>query len=157
MNNSDDITITPATLDHIAEVAPLFDLYRVFYGQDSNLSGAVDFLTRRLVNFESAIYIARAGDQPAGFTQLYPSFSSVSMMHTWILNDLFVHPDFRRRGIGRQLMHIATTHASNDQAKYIMLKTGVDNTPAQALYESEHWDRDDVFYTYVRKLHDPSA
>ena len=30
------------------------------------------------------------GDNPIGFVQLYPSFSSVSMMRSWVLNDLFV-------------------------------------------------------------------
>ena len=149
---SDDIVIAPVTLDEVAEVAPLFDRYRVFYGQASSLQGAVDFLTKRLVNFESAVYLARAGAEAAGFAQMYPTFSSVALGPVWILNDLYVEPAFRRRGIARLLLHTAVAHARDDHARRIILQTAETNHAARALYEREGWTHDTQFRTYIRAL-----
>lgn len=73
----------------------------------------------------------------AGFVLLYPSFSSVSMGSIWVLNDLFVHRDHRKQGIARKLMQAAQTFASETGAIRITLSTAINNTQAQALYESE--------------------
>ena len=82
------IRMLRATLEHLGEVAPLFDLYRQFYEQPPDLEGAREFVRERLERGESVIFLARAGERPAGFTQLYPSFSSVSMRRLWNLKDL---------------------------------------------------------------------
>lgn len=52
-----------------------------------------------------------------GFTQLYPSYSSVSMQGTFILNDLFVHLNFRDKGIGEALMNHAKEFAIKENSK----------------------------------------
>ena len=59
-------------------VVNLFDKYRIFYKQASNLELANDFIWERIINNESVIFIAQNTDNvPMGFTQLYPIFSSV--------------------------------------------------------------------------------
>ncbi len=157
MTPQDSIKIAPATLDEVADIAPLFDMYRAFYGQQPALQAAVDFITKRLVNFESVIFLARENSVAVGFTQLYPTFSSVSMEPVWILNDLFVLPDHRRKGIARYLMRAAAEHARHDNARRLVLSTAHTNTVAQALYESEGWQLDECFRTYVMPLTDPKA
>ena len=62
----------------------------MFYRQDSDLEGAKVFLRNRIERKESVIFVAVEDDEYIGFTQLYPSFSSISMKELWILNDLFV-------------------------------------------------------------------
>jgi len=136
----------PGDLD---AVAPLFDAYRQFYGQRSDLAAARAFLAERLARGESVIFVAVASEGEAlGFAQLYPSFSSVSLRRLWILNDLFVGPGVRRGGVGRRLLERAREWAIETEAKGLILATAVTNTAAQALYESCGWRRDDEFQHY---------
>jgi len=130
-------------------VVPLFDDYREFYETGSDHAAARAFLTERVERDESVIFLAYANPQgPVGFTQLYPSFSSVSLKRLWILNDLFVHSDARRRGVARALLERARQHALETGAKGLVLNTAVTNTPAQTLYESCGWHREDEFLQY---------
>ena len=146
---SADIAIVRATLAELADLVPLFDGYRQFYGHRSDLAAARAFLSDRLERSESVIYLAYTGPrEAAGFTQLYPSFSSVSLKPLWILNDLFVRPDIRRGGVGRALLERARLHAVETGAKGLVLSTGVTNKAAQTLYESCGWLRDDEFFQY---------
>jgi ribosomal protein S18 acetylase RimI-like enzyme len=140
--------VRAATKD-LDELAPLFDGYRQFYGQRSDMPAARAFLSERIERGESVIYLAytRPGEA-AGFTQLYPSFSSVSLKPLWILNDLFVRTDVRRGGVGRALLERARQHAAETKAKGLVLSTAVTNKAAQTLYESCGWQRDDEFMHY---------
>jgi len=136
----------PGDLD---AVAPLFDAYRQFYGQRPDPAAARAFLAERLSRGESVIFVAVAPDGEAlGFTQLYPSFSSVSLRRLWILNDLFVRPGVRRGGVGRRLLERAREWAVETEAKGLSLATAVTNSAAQALYEACGWRRDDEFRYY---------
>jgi GNAT superfamily N-acetyltransferase len=144
-----DITIVRAERKHFDDLAPLFDGYRQFYGQRSDLAAAQAFLRDRIERDESVIYIAYVdGGEAAGFTQLYPSFSSVSLKPLWILNDLFVRSDIRRGGVGRALLERARQHALETRAKGLILNTAVTNRAAQTLYESCGWHREDEFLQY---------
>lgn len=133
-------SIIPATLADVPRLAPLFDRYRQFYNIPSNESASETFLQERLSANESVIFLALvmsgSGASPAGFIQLYPSFSSISLCRAWILNDVFVHPDFRRLGVGRALMRQAAQHCVDTGAGQLWLQTDVTNTKAQRLYEA---------------------
>lgn len=137
-------------------MAPLFDAYRQFYRSAPDIEGATDFLSERLGNNESVIFLAliEEGERqtPIGFTQLYPLFSSTRMKPLWLLNDLFVAPEWRRLGVGRTLLEHVRLFGIESGAAGLMLETAVDNTPAQALYESLGWVRETQFYTYNLEL-----
>ena len=143
--------IRRAGLDDMDAAAPLFDAYRQFYGQRSDVAAARAFLTERLRRDESVVFLAVAGEpsgEAVGFMQLYPSFSSVSLGRLWILNDLFVDPDVRRGGVGRRLLERARDWAVETQAKGLTLSTALTNKAAQSLYEACGWARDDEFQHY---------
>jgi GNAT superfamily N-acetyltransferase len=144
--------IKRATISDLDEAAPLFDAYRQFYGQRSDVAAARAFLDERLRRDESVIFLAVVDGEPGGealgFTQLYPSFSSVSLKRLWVLNDLFVGPNVRREGVGRRLLDRAREWAIETGAKGLVLATAVDNSKARALYESCGWQRDDEFQHY---------
>jgi GNAT superfamily N-acetyltransferase len=140
-----------AELDDLDTLVPLFDGYRRFYGQKPDPDGARAFLVERFKRDESVIFLPFVGTA-AGFTQLYPSFSSVSMKRLWVLNDLFVDPNVRRAGVGRALLAIAERWATETQAKGLVLSTAVTNVAAQRLYESCGWIRDDEYFHYHRFL-----
>jgi ribosomal protein S18 acetylase RimI-like enzyme len=142
------LQIVRAEHEHLPLLAPLFDAYRTFYQQPSNVTAAHAFLQERLSNLESVIFLVLAGDKAAGFTQLYPSFTSVGLQRIWILYDLFVHPDFRRQGVGRALLARAHQFARDSSAQRVELSTAVDNHQGQALYEAMGYRRNEQFYTY---------
>ena len=121
--------------EDVIHIAPLFDAYRMFYGQESNVGAATDFINERLRNKESIIFTAKVNNQFVGFTQLYPTFSSVAMKRAFILNDLFVEKGFRKNGVAKALMDTAFEFAANQDARFIALETGANNSKAQALYE----------------------
>ncbi len=142
----------PADIDGIAR---LFDAYRTFYGQPSDLALASDFLAERIRHEESVIFYARdAAERYLGFTQLYPVFSSISAQRSWILNDLYVAESARGCGVGRLLMNRAREHALATGATGLPLETAKSNTTAQRLYESLGYVRNDEFYSYFRDLSD---
>src|SRR6185437_8325183 len=102
------VQVKRATAADSETIAPLFDAYRQFYQQVSDLDGARAYLTERLEGGESVVFFALLDDgTSAGFTQLYPIFSSTSMQRAWLLNDLFVAPGTRRAGVGRALLERA--------------------------------------------------
>jgi ribosomal protein S18 acetylase RimI-like enzyme len=144
------ITLRRATLDDLDQLAPLFDAYRRFYAQRADLQRARDFLRERLERGESAILLAELGGNVAGFTQLYPMFSSVRTARIWILNDLFVAEGARRQGVANALLDGAAQFAREQGAAGVMLETSRDNAPARALYRAAGWSEDDSQWYSLR-------
>lgn len=139
--------------EHEADlVAPLFDAYRQFYSQPADLPRAREFLHQRLQRGESVVLIAERNGIAAGFTQLFPMFSSVRASRIWVLNDLYVAADARRGGIARALLDAAARFARDDGAARIVLETNRDNTAARALYRAAGWMEDDTQW-YGLALH----
>lgn len=146
-------TLHRAGLADLDALAPLFDAYRVFYGQASDPALARAFLGERIANDESVLFLATdASGRGVGFTQLYPLFSSVRARRTWLLNDLFVATDARRGGVAQALIASATDFARHSGAARITLSTAHTNTAAQALYERLGWVRDHDFRDYAFTL-----
>jgi ribosomal protein S18 acetylase RimI-like enzyme len=147
------VTIRRATAADVPRVAPLFDAYRVFYEQPSDVAMASAFIGERIARDESVVYLAEAGDGTVlGFVQLYPIWSSTRTPpgRFWLLNDLFVVESARRGGVARELMLRAEQLARETGAVGLMLSTATDNVRAQPLYESLGYVRDTRFYTYKR-------
>jgi GNAT superfamily N-acetyltransferase len=109
-------------------------------------------LAERLERGESVIFAVVENGRGLGFTQLYPSFSSVSMRPIWVLNDLFVAEEARSRGVGAQLMRVAQDHALRTGAARLVLSTAVTNTTAQTLYERKGWRLDKAFLHYELRV-----
>ncbi len=145
------IQIKQAQQKDLADIAYLFDAYRVFYKQASDYDLALEFITERFDNKESVIFYAinEQGDY-LGFTQLFPNFSSVSAQRSWILNDLFVSPNLRSSGIGTLLLNKAKEHAIQTRTKGIGLETSEDNVRAQALYESLGYTKNSEFAYFLK-------
>jgi ribosomal protein S18 acetylase RimI-like enzyme len=150
-NMSTQVSIARAELRHIAEIAPLFDAYRRFYGQVDD-PRARSFLEERVAREESVVFIARLQGAAIGFCQLYPCFASVSLTRMFVLYDLFVAPQARRCGAAAALVRGAVDYAAGQGAGQLMLQTAVTNLPAQRLYEREGWVRDNHFYVYEYQL-----
>src|SRR4051812_25519959 len=116
------ITIERVTLHHLEKITNLFNEYRVFYDQPSDTSAARAFLEARIQNSESVIFMAGLNGEAAGFTQLYPVFSSVGLQRAWILNDLYVTEAARKQGIAKRLLEAARQHGLATQSRYLVLQ-----------------------------------
>ncbi|WP_397362477.1 GNAT family N-acetyltransferase [Olleya sp. R77988] len=145
------MTILKANYTHLDQIVPLFDAYRVFYRQVSNPEAARQFIKARLETQDTIILIAFAENKPVGFTQLFHSFSSVSMQPLFILNDLYVDSNYRKQGFGVALLNEAKKLCINLDYKGIALQTETTN-PAQKLYESLDWKIDkDLQYFWTNQ------
>ncbi len=135
-----NIGVRNANADDLDTLAGLFDAYRQFYKQASDVSAARAFLGERIAHNESALLIAEHAAATIGFVQLYPLFSSVRLGRTWLLNDLYVAPQARNLGAARALLDAACAYARERGALGVELETGLDNVAAQALYRSAGWE-----------------
>lgn len=147
-----EFNVIRATVGDLEDLVHLFNAYRIFYKQSGDLEGARIFLRERITKDESVIFIAReATGDAVGFTQLYPSFSSASMQRLWVLNDLYVAENRRRRGIAAGLLDAARNFSERDSAKGLLLCTQTTNTKAQALYRKNGYVQMDDFHWYFLK------
>lgn len=118
------------------QLAQLFDDYRVFYRKESDLSAANDFIKERMLAEESVIFVHESGSDITGFTQLYPIFSSTRMRRIWLFNDLYIKPEFRGRGISKELIEAAKEHSRQTNASGLLLETEKANKIGNRLYPS---------------------
>ncbi len=146
------VEVRQATVADLDVLVPLFDAYRQFYRQPSEPERARRFLLDRFEHNQSVIFLAFDGNVAAGFTQLYPSFSSTGMARIFVLNDLFVVPEARGRGVGTALLRAAEDYGRRVGALRLALSTEISNTKAQSVYESLGWKRDTIFYHYQLAL-----
>ncbi len=145
--------IVRAGVEDIERVVPLFDAYLQFYKLPPNEEAARRFLHARLLKGEAVIFLAleegaSVARKALGFTLLYPTWSSLSMKPWWNLNDLYVVPEARQRGVARALMERARRLAEETGASGLSLETAKDNFAAQKLYEHLGWKREEEFLRY---------
>jgi ribosomal protein S18 acetylase RimI-like enzyme len=147
--------ILKATSDNISEIAKLFDLYRQFYECKSDIELAEKYISERIINKESTIFIANDSGKIKGFVQMYPSFCSVDAIKIFILYDLYVDVNDRNSGIGTLLMNRAAEHAKEQGASRVDLRTALNNKPGQHLYEKLGYKKVlEDFYTYSLNIKD---
>jgi GNAT superfamily N-acetyltransferase len=149
MNSPSIVAVRQATVADLDLLVPMFDAYRQFYRKPADLELARRFLLERFQHNQSIVFIAEFADgSAAGFTQLFPSYSSASAARILILNDLFVRPEARRRKVGSLLLAAAVAYGRAAGALRLTLSTEATNLAAQSLYESEGWIRQEEFLTY---------
>jgi len=141
------MTIRRAKKKDIEDLSVLFDKYRIFYKQRSDVENARSFLKKRMKRKESVIFVAEEREELIGFTQLFPIFSSVSMKRTWLLNDLYINERSRGRGTATKLLDAAKEFGVETNSKWLLLQTAADNFTAQKVYEKNGWIKEtDLFY-----------
>tara|TARA_B110000483_G_C18177744_1_gene535667 strand:+ start:716 stop:1162 length:447 start_codon:yes stop_codon:yes gene_type:complete len=119
----------------IEQLAELFDEYRVFYRNDSDVNAAKNFLADRIKYRDSEIFVCETNeDKLVGFVQLYPLFSSTRMQKLWLLNDLFVTPEFRGMEISIHLIDRAKKLVRDSSACAMFLETEKSNMIGNKLY-----------------------
>jgi ribosomal protein S18 acetylase RimI-like enzyme len=145
--SADGIRVVQATSKDVDRLLPLFVAYREFYRRPPETDASRGYLIERLSRGESVVFLAEDRTSIVGFTQLYPTFASLSMKSWWVLYDLYVVPAARRHGVASLLLNRAKQLARETGADGLSLETARDN-PAQKLYEAHGWKRDEEFLHY---------
>ncbi|POZ60099.1 GNAT family N-acetyltransferase [Chromobacterium alticapitis] len=140
--------IVQATPESVDDWLPLFSAYLDFYQVAQSREHCRDYLRQRLSQRQALVFVAGDADGPNGFVLLYPGYSSLSLQPCWILNDLFVSPKARGRGVAGQLIERAQRHMRELGGGELMLQTAHDNLTAQRLYESLGFALDREFRVY---------
>lgn len=128
------IGIRPGNLALIDQMSDLFNQYRIFYGQKDDVKKAKNFLLERINSNDSIIFLGSYQDKLVGFMQLYPSFSSVRLQSIYILNDLYVHSEYRNKGIASALINEAKSICKTEKNGGLQLETSKMNR-ANQLYK----------------------
>lgn len=129
--------IREARKDDLEQLNKIFDAYRLYYRKDSDLKASRIFLEQRMIKGDSCIFVAEhTPGELAGFTQLYPLFSSTRMRKLWLLNDLFVLEAFRGQGVAHRLIERSKQCVRESGAFGMFLETEKSNTIGNHLYPS---------------------
>ena len=148
--SANTLHVRQASLADLEALVPLFNAHLEFHGKQADLEGAWQFLRERFERAESAVFIAWLGSVPAGFAQLYPSFSSTAMARVLILNDLYVRGAARRHGVASALLEAVEAFAWKAGAVRLSLIVLRTNVRGQALYAARGWQQDEEFFAYHR-------
>jgi ribosomal protein S18 acetylase RimI-like enzyme len=96
-----------------------------------------EFFRAELERTETALLIAEDSSTPVGyaFIRIEPAnVEGLCETSAW-LHDLYVDPQFRGRGVGRQLISAAIESAQHLGSSSLMLGVSPGNTQARQLYE----------------------
>jgi len=137
-----------ATIDDLSQLAQLFDEYRMFYHKTSDISGAEQFISERLESKDSEIFVVDEEGKLGGFVQLYPLFSSTRMKRYWLLNDLYVNPEFRGKAYSKALIEEAKELCRTSNSCGMYLETGKENMIGNQLYPSAGFKKYDEVNFY---------
>ncbi len=151
-----DLIITrKAVLADLDELNKLFNQYLIFYRKKIRLEKSRQFLMKRMENKESEIFVAEFNKKRLiGFEQLYPTFSSLNLKSSWVLNDLFIYPDFRGLDISKKLIDVAKSLCRETNAAGLFLETEKNNDIANRLYKKEKFGLEDHHNFYYWANHE---
>tara|TARA_B100000497_G_C7592778_1_gene356399 strand:- start:272 stop:718 length:447 start_codon:yes stop_codon:yes gene_type:complete len=142
------MTVREAWLSDVDDIAPLFDAYRMFYEQPSDLDGAKAWIRDNMIRKRATLFVFQENDGLLGFTQLYPAFCSVEMEPFYVLYDVYVDPKARQRGVASMLLRHAHAWAKSQGATRVDLETAHTNITAQSVYEALGYTLDTEFRKY---------
>lgn len=135
----------------IDDALPLIRAYLEFYkAADICDSRNKEFFSQfGITNPAGCQFVFREAGIVVGFATVYFSFTSSITAKVAVLNDLYISPDHRNKGIGRQLIEHCHSYAAEQGAARLQWVTAADNEPAQKLYDSMPTGKSTwQFYTY---------
>ena len=144
--------IIQASLEHLDQLTPMFVDYREFYNAMPQQEDSKAFLTERLNKQEAIILLAIENDAALGFCLVYPSFSSVLLRPIWILNDMYVIEESRRKQVANTLLQAVAKQARENNAVRLRVSIHASNVIAQRMYESADFLEDKNFRSYILPL-----
>ncbi|MDR0836550.1 MAG: GNAT family N-acetyltransferase [Tannerella sp.] len=100
---------------------------------------------------KSIVLLAETGGVFIGLLTAFENFSTFTTQPMVNIHDVFVSKEYRRKGVGRQLMNAVISEAENRGSSRITLEVRNDNVSAQNLYRSLGFEDTDPSMFYWRK------
>lgn len=132
-----EVGISRVTHGELGELLPLLRSYCDFY-ETSPRDDRLIALCRALLDDpgEGVQYLARGEAGTAlGFATVYWSWSTTEATRIGIMNDLYVDPEARGRGVGRALIEACRGACRKRGVGTLTWETAPDNRTAQRLYD----------------------
>jgi GNAT superfamily N-acetyltransferase len=133
------VEVSAVREEEFETLLPLISAYQRFYEVDDVDPDRNRFFFRRfLAPSEDGLLLAARDEAGTilGYACLYWFFSSLQAVETVLMNDLFVAPEARGRGIGRALIEATAEVARERGAAWVEWSTAPDNHTAQRLYDA---------------------
>jgi ribosomal protein S18 acetylase RimI-like enzyme len=133
---AEGVEVRPARTEEIEEMLPLIRAYCEFYETEPDDEGLRSmFETLISEPSQGAIFIARDGGKAVGFATLDWKWSSLKAARIGYLEDLFVDPETRGRGIADALIEICAARCRELGMPAMEWLTAPDNHRAQKVYD----------------------
>jgi ribosomal protein S18 acetylase RimI-like enzyme len=124
-----------ASASDAREFGKLLHAFNAEFGEETPAADVIAERAAPLIE-RGEVTVLLAGDGPDGFAELRFRPSLYTGALDAYLEELYVVPERRGRGIGRALLEAAMEHARAYGAAHIDLGTSEDDVAARALYES---------------------
>jgi GNAT superfamily N-acetyltransferase len=132
---AEGVEVRPARTDEIEEMLPLIRAYCEFYETEPNDQGIrTMFETLITEPTQGTVFIARDGGRAVGFATLDWKWSSLKAARIGYLEDLFVDPETRGRGIADALIEACAERCRELGMPAMEWLTAPDNHRAQQVY-----------------------
>ncbi|HET9876211.1 MAG TPA: GNAT family N-acetyltransferase [Mycobacterium sp.] len=118
----------------VIELASLFELYRIHYGQAPAPVTTQDWVGEMARSRQLMFYAAYRGPRMVGFAAIHQIPASLRLARFWQLRDLFTDSTVRRQGIARHLVETVRQDAIDAGALRLSLQTEPTNAAALELY-----------------------
>ena len=143
---ADGVEIRPARTEEIEEMLPLIRAYCQFYETEPNDDGLREmFQTLITTPSQGSVFIARDDGKAVGFATLDWKWSSLKAARIGYLEDLFVDPPARGKGIADALIEVCAERCRELGLPAMEWLTAPDNLRAQQVYNRTGAESD----TYV--------
>jgi GNAT superfamily N-acetyltransferase len=132
---SDGVEIRPARADEVEELLPLMRAYCDFYESSPTDEGIRNMLSTLIAEpSQGAVFIARDDGRAVGVANLDWKWSSLKGARIGYLEDLFVDPAARGKGIADALIEICADRCRELGMPAMEWLTAPDNHRAQKVY-----------------------
>lgn len=133
---AEGIEIRDARVEEIADLMPLLRAYCDFYECDPTDDGLRTFAETMLTESRwGCLFIARDSVRAIGFAALAWKWSSLRGSLVGYLDDLYVAPDTRGKGVADALISACAERATEKGAAALVWLTADDNHTAQKVYD----------------------
>ena len=132
---AEDVEIRPARVDEIEEMLPLIRAYCEFYETEPQDEGLREMFRTLITDpGQGAVFIARDDGKAVGFAALGWKWSSLKAARMGYLEDLFVDPEARGKGIADALIDACAARCRELGMPAMAWQTAPDNHRAQQVY-----------------------
>jgi GNAT superfamily N-acetyltransferase len=121
----------------LPELMPMMRAYCDFYRVDPSDERLLTLAHSLIANPDEGVQLIAREESgtPLGFATIYWTWQTLYAARVGVLNDLYVTPESRGTGAGRQLIARSLQMCHDRGAEKLVWETAPDNTTAQRLYD----------------------